>query len=547
MNNLPPVVTSGQIALIVVLTVVAAALAVFVALLFVGLVRKRRFAEASEIEYLTMSSDRKFLYRLKRGLYRLPDATFALFSVHIPNLAKKFRKAVCGIARTIKDAAVHGDWKTRCSFAIMGFSYLARKRIARGLLFLALEVFYILYMAIFGGFQLMKFFTMTEGNVHGIQEVEVNGVWTYVQGDNTQLILIYGTLTLIFTVAFLYGWYKNIKAAYMAQELEEAHRHIPNAKEDIYNLVDAQYHKTLLAVPLIGLMVFTIFPIIFMIFLAFTNYDSQHLPTTEPLFTWIGGKNFADIFTNGIGASSTQFGRVFGQLLLWTVIWAIFATFSNYILGMLVAIIINKKGIRLKKLWRTVLVMTIAVPQFVSLLLMSQMFSDYGFINSLFGTRIYFLTAHTVLPKVMVILINIWVGIPHTMLMVSGILMNIPADLYESAKIDGAGPVKQYMKITLPYILHVTTPSLITSFIGNLNNFGVIYLLTKGGPAMSAPYSGSAGETDLLITWLYKLVFQDNSYAMASVVSIFMFLLTSAVSLVAYNRSKAVKNEEDFM
>ena len=196
--------------------------------------------------------------------------------------------------------------------------------------------------------------------------------------------------------------------------------------------------------------------------------------------------------------------------------------------------------------------MTIAVPQFISLLWMSQMLGDYGIINTMLqnwgltNSPVHFLTDKTI-AKVTIIVVNIWVGIPYTMLMVSGILMNIPEDLYESARIDGAGPVKAYFKITLPYVIHVTTPYLITSFIGNLNNFGVIYLLTGGAPLMMQGGSGGAGETDLLITWLYKLIMDKKLYGMASVISIMMFIITAVISLIVYNRSNAVKNEEDFM
>lgn len=248
------------------------------------------------------------------------------------------------------------------------------------------------------------------------------------------------------------------------------------------------------------------------------------------------------------------FGRTFGRVLLWTVVWAFFATFSNYILGIIVALMINKKGIRFKKLWRTVLVMTIAVPQFVSLLLMGQMLGDHGIINNMLKSwglvkdYIPFLS-DGLLAKVTIIVVNIWVGIPFTMLISTGILMNIPEDLYESARIDGAGPVKAFFKITLPYMLHVTAPYLITQFIGNLNNFNVIFLLTYGG-GPSLPllgYDVTATDTDLLITWLYKLIFRNNDYGVASVISIMMFLMTAVVSLVVYNRSSAVKNEEDFM
>lgn len=195
--------------------------------------------------------------------------------------------------------------------------------------------------------------------------------------------------------------------------------------------------------------------------------------------------------------------------------------------------------------------MTIAVPQFVSLLLMSQMFSDEGIVNYLLlssgiiKNAIHFLSDGT-LAKVTIILVNIWVGIPYSMLISTGILMNIPEDLYESAKIDGASPARMFFKITLPYMLHVTAPYLITQFIGNLNNFNIIYLLTGGNP-LSSDFTGNAGKTDLLITWLYKLVMDRQLYGMASVISILMFIITAVVSLIVYNKSGSVKNEEDFM
>ena len=123
--------------------------------------------------------------------------------------------------------------------------------------------------------------------------------------------------------------------------------------------------------------------------------------------------------------------------------------------------------------------------------------------------------------------------------------MNIPADLYESAKIDGASGIKQFTKITLPYMLFVTGPYLLTSFTANINNFNVIYLLTGGAPK-TMEYDGGAGKTDLLITWLYNLTITDNDYKMAAVIGILVFLVVAIISLVIYNLSPAMKNEEDF-
>ena len=190
------------------------------------------------------------------------------------------------------------------------------------------------------------------------------------------------------------------------------------------------------------------------------------------------------------------------------------------------------------------------MPQFVSLMLMSQFLQDYGLFNNLLmnwgliSSPIKFLS-DPLLAKITVIVVNIWIGIPYSMLICTGILMNIPADLYESAKIDGASPVRMYMKITLPYMLHVTTPYLITQFIGNLNNFNVIFLLTGGEPLdLNFQY---AGRTDLLITWLYKLTVNQSQYGIASVIGIITFIVVAVFSLILYNRSGSVKNEEDFM
>ena len=138
---------------------------------------------------------------------------------------------------------------------------------------------------------------------------------------------------------------------------------------------------------------------------------------------------------------------------------------------------------------------------------MRTIFSQNGIVNTLLLNagiieKAIPFWSNTMLARVMVVVINIWVGIPFTMLQVTGVLQNIPADLYEAATVDGAGPVRTFFSITLPYMLFVTGPYLITTFTGNVNNFNVIYLLTAGNPT---PVGSTAGRTDLLVTWLYKL------------------------------------------
>ena len=136
--------------------------------------------------------------------------------------------------------------------------------------------------------------------------------------------------------------------------------------------------------------------------------------------------------------------------------------------------------------------------------------------------------------------------------MATGILMNIPQDLYESAKIDGARGWQQYSKITLPYMMFVMGPYLLTSFVGNLNNFNVIYLLTQNNQllntSLGAPGGVSVTYTDLLITWLYKITLQstDSPYYLASIIGILVFVVVAILSLIVYNVIPSTRNEEDY-
>lgn len=141
-----------------------------------------------------------------------------------------------------------------------------------------------------------------------------------------------------------------------------------------------------------------------------------------------------------------------------------------------------------------------------------------------------------------------WRGMPYTMLATSGILMNIPDELYESSRIDGAGPVRRFISITFPYIMFVMGPQLITTFTGNINNFNVIFFLTGGGPKLMTDI-GQPGRTDLLVTWLYTLTVNKGQYPeynFGAVIGLFTFLVTAFFTLIVFNSSKSVKQEDTF-
>ena len=262
------------------------------------------------------------------------------------------------------------------------------------------------------------------------------------------------------------------------------------------------------------------------------------------LFDWVGLANFKTVL--GLGG---KIGKTFWRVLGWTIVWAVFATFLCNFLGLILAIVINRKETKCKAFWRTCFVISIAVPQFVSLLVMRQMLQEHGAINNLLmewgliQNPLPFWT-NTMWARVSVILINCWVGIPYTMLQVTGVLQNVPAELYEAAKIDGANAAQIFRKITLPYIMFIMGPYIITQFTGNINNFNVIYLLSAGKPT---PVGETAGKTDLLVTWLYKLTVDYQYYNIGAVIGILTFVVLSIVALVTYRNTKAYKDEEGFM
>lgn len=147
----------------------------------------------------------------------------------------------------------------------------------------------------------------------------------------------------------------------------------------------------------------------------------------------------------------------------------------------------------------------------------------------------------------MIVLANIWVGVPYQMLSATGILMNIPGDQLESAKIDGASELQIFWKIKMPYILFVTGPSLITAFISNINNFNVIYLLTSDYVTTNMKYANSnAKEVDLLVTWLFTLTNDYSNYKMASVIGICVFVICAVLTLITFSRMIAGNKEEEF-
>lgn len=469
------------------------------------------------------------------GLTKIGSAISGFFAV----IARFFSEFGTAMAK--------GDAFVKLSLLWWGAGYFRRKQYVKAILMTLLEIAVIAFTLNFAMAYVPKFGTL--GTVQAEQVFNMQTMQTeWNDYDNSFMILLFSLFSFVIWFAAAVVCMRNVVNAYELQMQAQRGKHINTFVEDLREYLDKKFHITLLSLPVLGIVVFTLIPMLLLILVAFTNYDQQHMPPTN-LFTWVGFSNFVTLFGGGI---TTTFGYAFIRILGWTIIWSFFATLTTYIGGILMSLLLNSKLTRGTKIWRTMLVVTIAVPQFVSLLLMRNFFANSGIVNTICAnigltgflrdiglistSYIPFMTAPGWV-HVMIILINIWIGIPYQMLIATGVLMNLPTDQIESAKIDGANPFQVFKSITMPYMLQVTGPALITDFVKNFNNFNVIYLLTQNVFVTTNQFmaNSQAKETDLLVTWLFTLTQDYYNYKMASVIGIMVFIVCAVFTLVGFN------------
>ena len=440
-------------------------------------------------------------------------------------------------------AIKNADVVTWSSVPVFGLGNILRGQYVKGAIFLFGQVAFI-YMLFTQGLACLAGLGELGPVTQGGQEWDENGNFIYVNPTQSVQVLLFGIAWVLLVIAFLIWWATAFRSAYKAQVLLHDKGKVPTFVQDLKDLLDNRIHGTLMTLPTLGIFMFTILPLLFMMALAFTDFDRNH----PVAFNWIGFQNFASVLSQTGSGTAGVNGGLFLRVLVWTLVWAILATFLNFFLGMFMAMIILRKGTRLKGLWRTCFSMSIAVPQFVSLLTINQMLQGEGIVNQMLRqwgwieTSLPFFT-NAMWARATVIIVNLWVGIPFTIMQITAILQNIPSELYEASKIDGASGWQTYIHITMPYIFFVATPYLITTFTGNINNFNVIFFLSNGAPTRVGE---SAGQTDLFITWLYKLTVDRHNYNVGAVIGILTFVVLATVSLITYRNSGSYKNEEGF-
>lgn len=227
----------------------------------------------------------------------------------------------------------------------------------------------------------------------------------------------------------------------------------------------------------------------------------------------------------------------------WTIFFAVSTVIIMFAAGLTLAIALDKK-IRFRPLYRSILILPYAIPSFMSILIWAGMFNrEYGAVNLLFGAEIPWLD-DPILAKVVILIVNLWLGFPYFYLISSGALQALPSELDEAAAIDGATPRQVMFQIKLPLLMQILAPLLIGSVAFNFNNFNIVYLLTGGGPT-NVLEGEVAGATDILITYTYKTAFAggEQNLGLASAISVIMFLIVGALSLWSLKRSRVLEEQ----
>ena len=451
-------------------------------------------------------------------------------------------------------AVVKGDAFVKLSLLWWGAGYARRKQFAKALIMTLLEAAIIWFTLSFAMEYVPKFSTL--GTVQAEQVFNIATMQSeWNDYDNSFMILLFSLFSFVVWAVALVVWMRNVVNVYQLQLQAQQGRHVNNFVEDLKSYLDEKFHITLLSLPVLGIVIFTVIPILLLILVAFTNYDQQHMPPTN-LFTWVGFANFSALFG---GSITSTFGYAFVRA------------------GLDAGVVVLRHPHHLLRRHPYVAAAQQqahprhppvahhagddhcrAAVRFAAadakpllqhgphqhLLRQHRPHGDIGLISS---STIPFLSAPG-WAHVMIILINIWVGIPYQMLIATGVLMNLPTDQLESARIDGANPFQTFRHITMPYMLFVTGPALVTDFVKNFNNFNVIYLLTQDVYVTTDQFmaASQAREVDLLVTWLFNLTQNYYNYKMASVIGIMVFVVCAVFTLIAFNFMIGGNKEEGY-
>jgi arabinogalactan oligomer / maltooligosaccharide transport system permease protein len=363
--------------------------------------------------------------------------------------------------------------------------------------------------------------------------------------DNSVFMLIDGILALALVSIFFVAYALSVKSASASYG--------EYCRKKGFRSQSASFNTSLgKAFPIFGLapsfvmiLVFVVVPLLFSICIAFTNYSAPHNIPPNTTVDWVGLDNFSALL-GGEASWSSGFTRV----AVWTLVWAFFATVTCYFGGLFVAVLLKESNIRIAPFFRIIFILPYAIPSAVSMMVWKNL------LNGTFGTVNRTLVAlglgpnaipwlgHPLLAQISCVVMNLWAGFGYFMLLAMGTMTAVSQDLFEAARIDGANKSQVLRHITLPLVLYQTMPLIIMSFTFNINNFGTIFFLTGGNPTVADSTITSAGGTDILVTWIYKLTITLLKYNYASVIAVMIFVVLAPFAIFNFQRTKAFKEGE---
>jgi len=373
---------------------------------------------------------------------------------------------------------------------------------------------------------------------------EPNPFVPVTERDHSTFMLIEGVAMLAIVGLFLCVYLISVRSALKTYKDYCISGRLTKNKDSIKELFNSAFPIFGLA-PSVLLVVFFVFvPLLFAALVSFTNYSSPfHLPPGNTV-DWVGLDNYIALFSG-----QTLWTDALFRVALWTVAWAFFATLTCYFGGMLMAVIMKDFKVKFGFFFRTIFILPYAVPAVISMMVWRNLLHGFGPINR---TLIHFGLIESAIPwltsvamvRFTVILVNLWAGFPYFMLLTMGSMTAINAEMFEAAKIDGAGKFSLFRYITFPLVTFQTMPLIIMSFTHNINNFGAIFFLTGGSPVVADTPLTSATGVDILITWIYRLTMETRQYHFAAVLAVMIFMILAPFAIFQFMRTKSFKEGE---
>ncbi|MBQ9539524.1 MAG: sugar ABC transporter permease [Treponema sp.] len=422
---------------------------------------------------------------------------------------------------------------TRTAACFMGLSHiLYLKERAKGAAYAALEVLFLVLIP----FTVKKLYDLV---TLGFPQPNL----PVKQRSNSIFMLIDGILTLALIAIFVAVYVISVRSAKKSYREYCRIKRFP--KKSLSETANNAFPLLGLAPCVVMLLVFVVVPLVFSVAVAFTNYSAPDHITPNNTVDWVGVQNFKELMGGG-----SSWSKGFARIAVWTLVWGVLSTATCYFGGLLVAVTLKQSKIHFKSVFQFIFILPYAVPSVITMLVWKNMLNGkFGIVNRTLqslgwmeGTIPWL--SNPLLAQVMCIVLNLWAGFGYFMMLTTGTMTAIPDDLYEAARIDGANNAQILRKITLPLVLYQTMPLIIMSFTHNINNFGAIFFLTGGNPVVADSTITSAGGTDLLVTWIYKLTITLMKYNYASVMAVLIFLVLAPFAVYQFMQTKAYKEGE---